>query len=73
MLNFPSRIFELYSVLLHIEQDAKRTQKEYAVKLNVSVPTVKRLFAKLQKEEVLVREGTNRKGQWRVIEKNKVV
>ena len=60
-------------LLLHIEQDVKRTQKEYAVKLNVSVPTVKRLFAKLQKEEVLVREGTNRKGQWRVIEKNKVV
>lgn len=60
-------------LLLCIEQDAKRTQKEYAAKLNVSVPTVKRLFAKLQKEEVLVREGTNRKGQWRVIAKNKVV
>ena len=60
-------------LLLCIEQDAKRTQKEYAAKLNVSVPTVKRLFARLQKEEVLVREGTNRKGQWRVIAKNKVV
>lgn len=56
-------------LLLCIEQDAKRTQKEYAEKLNVSVPTVKRLFAKLQKENVLVREGTNRKGEWRVIEK----
>ena len=56
-------------LLLCIEQDAKSTQKEYAAKLNVSVPTVKRLFAKLQKEKVLVREGTNRKGQWRVIEK----
>ena len=60
-------------LLLCIEQDAKSTQKEYAAKLNVSVPTVKRLFARLQKEEVLVREGTNRKGQWRVIAKNKVV
>lgn len=56
-------------LLLCIEQDAKSTQKEYAEKLNVSVPTVKRLFAKLQKEKVLIREGTNRKGQWRVIEK----
>lgn len=55
-------------LLFCIEQDAKSTQKEYAEKLNVSVPTVKRLFAKLQKEKVLVREGTNRKGQWRVIE-----
>lgn len=56
-------------LLLCIEQDAKRTQKEYAAKMNVSVPTVKRLFAKLQKERVVIREGTNRKGQWRVIEK----
>ena len=56
-------------LLMCIAQDAKSTQKEYAAKLNVSVPTVKRLFAKLQKEKVLVREGTNRKGQWRVIEK----
>ena len=56
-------------LLLCIDQDAKSTQKEYAAKLNVSVPTVKRLFAKLQKEKVLVREGTNRKGEWRVIEK----
>lgn len=56
-------------LLLCIDQDAKSTQKEYVAKLNVSVPTVKRLFAKLQKEKVLVREGTNRKGQWRVIKK----
>ena len=44
-------------------------QKEYADKLSVSLPTVKRLFAKLQKDNVLVREGTNRKGYWKIIEK----
>ncbi|MDO5422332.1 MAG: putative DNA binding domain-containing protein [Eubacteriales bacterium] len=54
-------------LLVCIEQDAKGTQKEYAAKLKVSVPTVKRLFAKLQKEKILIREGTNRKGQWKIM------
>lgn len=58
-------------LMKYIELDSTLTQKEYAAKLNVSVPTVKRLFAKLQKEEVLIREGTNRKGQWKVMRKNK--
>lgn len=57
-------------LLLCIEQDAKCTQKEYAAALNVSVATVKRLFAKLQKDKILVRKGTNRKGQWIVIDKS---
>lgn len=52
-----------------IEQDAACTQKEYATKLNVSLTTVKRLFAKLQKDKRLAREGTNRKGQWKVMKK----
>ncbi len=51
-------------LLLYVKQDARSTQKEYPTKLNVSVSTVKRLFAKLQKDNILVREGTNRKGQW---------
>ena len=57
------------SLLLCIKQNASCTQKEYADKLSVSLPTVKRLFAKLQKDNVLVREGTNRKGYWKIIEK----
>lgn len=52
-----------------IEQDTTCTQKEYAKKQNVSVPTVKRLFAKLQKDNLLVRDDTNRKEQWKIIEK----
>lgn len=52
-----------------IEQDAACTQKEYATKLNVSLTTVKRLFTKLQKDKRLAREGTNRKGQWKVMKK----
>ncbi len=57
------------SLLLYIKQNASCTQKEYADKLAVSLPTVKRLFAKLQKDNLLVREGTNRKGCWKIMEK----
>ena len=57
------------SRLLYIKQNASCTQKEYADKLAVSLPTVKRLFAKLQKDNLLVREGTNRKGCWKIMEK----
>lgn len=54
-----------------INENAGFTQKVYAEMLNVSVPTIKRLFARLQKENVLKREGTNRKGQWIIIEDKK--
>lgn len=54
-----------------INENAGFTQKVYAEMLNVSVPTIKRLFARLQKENVLKREGTNRKGQWIVIKEKK--
>ena len=47
-----------------IKQDSQRTQKEYALQLQVSLPTVKRLLAQLQKEKIVVREGNNRKGKW---------
>ena len=57
------------SLLSWIRQNASCTQKDYADKLAVSLTTVKRLFAKLQKDNVLVREGTNRKGYWKIIEK----
>lgn len=40
------------------------TQKECAASIGVSIPTMKRLFAKLQEEGRLEREGTNRKGKW---------
>ena len=55
-----------------INENADFTQKVYAEMLNVSVPTIKRLFARLQKENVLKREGTNRKGRWIVIEKDQM-
>lgn len=31
--------------------------------MNVSLPTVKRLLARLQQENIVVREGNNRKGK----------
>lgn len=39
--------------------------------MNVSLPTVKRLLARLQQENIVVREGNNRKGKW-VIQKRSV-
>lgn len=57
-------------LIKYIEQDAGNTQKEYAKKMNVSVSTVKRLFARLQKKDILRREGTNRKGKWIIIRTN---
>ncbi|MGN0354562.1 MAG: ATP-binding protein, partial [Muricoprocola sp.] len=47
-----------------IKQNSEWTQKEYALQMQVSVPTVKRLMSKLQKENLVVREGSNRKGKW---------
>ena len=32
--------------------------------MNVSLPTVKRLLARLQQENIVVREGNNRKRKW---------
>lgn len=65
--DFPDTIGLETKLLLCIEQNPKSTQKEYAAQFNVSVPTIKRLFSKLQKKEILIRKGTNRKGQWLVI------
>ncbi len=56
-------------LLLCIKRNAMCTQKKYAAQLVISLPTVKRLFAKLQKDKLLVREGTNRKGYWKIVEK----
>lgn len=55
-----------------INENAGFTPKVYTEMLNVSVPTIKRLFARLQKENILKREGTNRKGRWIIIEKDKM-
>lgn len=43
------------------------TQKELSEQLNVSIITIKRTLSKLQKEEIVKREGSNRKGKWIVI------
>lgn len=63
--HFPEGLSESEERLLsYIARDAGCTQKEYAEKMNVSVTTVQRLFARLQKEQILTREGSNRKGTW---------
>lgn len=55
-----------------IEQSPEKSQKEYAAILGVSVSTTKRLFAKLQSEGAIRREGTNRKGKWIIVGKRNV-
>lgn len=47
-----------------IEQAPEKLQKEYAKILGVSVSTGKRIFAKLQSEGLVRRDGTNRRGRW---------
>lgn len=55
-------------LLFWMRQDEKCTQKEYADKMNVSIPTVKRLFSRLQKAGKIVREGNNRRGKWIIMQ-----
>ena len=38
--------------------------KELALKMNVLLSTVNRLLVRLQEENIIVREGNNRKGRW---------
>ena len=38
--------------------------KELELKMNVLLSTVNRLLVRLQEENIIVREGNNRKGRW---------
>lgn len=53
-------------LLVFIKQNPEWSQKEYAAQMKVSVPTIKRLLSKLQKENIVHREGNNRKGKWMI-------
>lgn len=54
-------------VLNLIRENPSITQAELKEKLQVSIVTVKRLMADLQKRGVIERQGSNRKGKWIII------
>lgn len=57
-------------ILKLIQMNPSITQAELKEKLQVSLLTVKRLMADLQKRGVIERRGSSRKGKWIILEKN---
>lgn len=55
-------------ILKLINKNAKITQKEMQEEIGVSLITIKRSIAKMQKEHLLEREGSNRNGTWRILQ-----
>lgn len=47
-----------------IRRNPEMTHKALGEELSVSAATIKRTLAKLQQENKVVREGSNRKGKW---------
>lgn len=58
-----TKVLELIQEILAI------TQTELKEKLQVSLVTVKRLMADLQRRDIIKRQGSNRKGRWIIQEK----
>ena len=58
-------------ILKLIYEESTISQKEIADRLAMNQNTVKYYIRKMQKNKILVREGTNRKGQWSIREGEK--
>ena len=56
-------------VLQLIRENPHITQKELKSKVKVSIATIKRLMADLQKDGRITRIGSNRSGKWQVMDK----
>ena len=54
-------------ILNQIRENPSITQTELKEKLQVSIVTVKRLMADLQKRGLIERQGSSRKGKWIII------
>lgn len=59
------------NILKLIREESTISQKEIADQLEMNQNTVNYYIRKMQKNELLVREGTNRKGQWIIREGEK--
>lgn len=55
------------NLLLLIDKFPTLTQKEYSERLDISLRTLKRIFSNLQKEGIIIREGSKRKGKWLIL------
>ena len=55
------------ALLLLIEKYPTLTQKEYSEKLDIPLRTLKRIFSNLQKEGLIIREGSSRRGKWTIL------
>ena len=58
---------QIEKLLKLIEQNPSATQSYYAEEMGISKRTVSRMFASLQKQGMLVQNGTKRKANWTVI------
>ena len=58
---------QIEKLLKIIEQNPSATQSYYAEEMGISKRTVSRMFASLQKQGMLVQNGTKRKANWTVI------
>lgn len=58
-------------ILRYIRENPTITQIELKERLEVSLATVKRLMADLQKRGIIERQGTNRNGKWTILETKK--
>jgi len=58
---------QIEKLLQIIEQNPSATQSHYAEEMGISKRTVSRMFASLQKQGILVQNGTKRKANWTVI------
>ena len=55
------------AILTIIQSDARTTQKAMTELTGLSIATVKRLCAALQKKEIICRRGSGRKGEWEIL------
>ena len=54
-------------VLKLIDDNPKITANEMAIILSVSTRTVERIFTKLQKNKIIVRYGSDKSGEWKIM------
>ena len=56
-------------ILNYIANNPQITISQLAQFLNVNTRTIERYIKKLREERIIVREGSNKAGQWKIIEK----
>mgnify|MGYP003738221055 FL=1 len=50
-----------------IKNNPKITAKEITLHLNISLRQVQRLFASMKKNKLIAREGSDKKGEWKIL------